>query len=244
MKTTLNVNVASKKDFPRISNQVKAKNLRQARYIELLKAPHPDIVIGTGPAGCGKTMLSTHIGLQKLQNNEVRKLVLTRPMVSVDETLGILPGGLFEKMEPWIRPFQDILLMHYQKNVIEKMIKDDIIEICPLAIMRGRSLDNAWIICDEAQNTTPNQMMMLLTRIGKNSKIIIAGDPSQHDRGFHNNGLSDILLRLHQLERDEHDEHDEFNEESTLKSWIEVVKFNEEDVERNPIIPKILELYS
>jgi phosphate starvation-inducible PhoH-like protein len=183
-----------------------------------------------GPAGCGKTMLSTCVGIQKLQENEVRKLVLTRPMVAVDEELGVMPGGLLEKVGPWMMPFQDVLLSHFSKPMLEKMMKENVIEICPLAIMRGRSFDHSWIICDEAQNTTPNQMMMLLTRIGKGSKVVITGDPEQYDRGFENNGLNDLLRRYDYLNR-------------SCESWLSVVEFEEADVERNPVIKNILKMY-
>jgi len=208
---------------------VRARNPKQARFLELLKTPKPDVVVGVGPAGCGKTMLSTCVGIQKLKENEVRKLVLTRPMVSVDEELGIMPGGLLEKVAPWMMPFQDVLLSHYPKVTLEKMLKDNVIEICPLAIMRGRSFDNAWIICDEAQNTTPSQMLMLLTRLGKDSKVVVTGDPDQYDRGFENNGLTDLLSRC--------------NGQINDSSWLNVVEFDDGDVERNPVIKRILKMY-
>lgn len=214
---------------------LKPKNANQAQYVELLKAKRPEVVVGVGPAGCGKTLLSTHIGVQKLQSNEVQKIVLTRPMVCVDEELGIMPGGLLEKVAPWMLPFQDVLLTHYPKNTLEKLIRDNTIEICPLSIMRGRSFDNAWIICDEAQNTTPSQMMMLLTRLGKNSKVVITGDPEQHDRGFDNNGLTDLLNRCGRYEMN-------VGVDET-PSWFKVVAFQDEDVERNPVIKKILKIY-
>lgn len=210
---------------------VKARNPKQAKFLDILKTPKPEVVVGVGPAGCGKTMLSTCVGIQKLQENEVRKLVLTRPMVSVDEELGIMPGGLIEKVAPWMMPFQDVLLSHYSKGTLEKMMRDSIIEICPLAIMRGRSFDNAWIICDEAQNTTPSQMLMLLTRMGKDSKVVITGDPDQYDRGFENNGLSDLLSRRNK------------SVDQSISSWLNVVEFDNGDVERNPVIKKILKMY-
>jgi phosphate starvation-inducible PhoH-like protein len=180
------------------------------------------------------------VGVQKLQDNDVKKIVLTRPMVSVDEELGIMPGGLLEKVAPWMLPFQDVLLMHYPRPVVEKMLKENVIEICPLSIMRGRSFDNAWIICDEAQNTTPSQMMMLLTRLGKNSKVVVTGDPDQYDRGFDNNGLTDLLERVGVGAST--------GTGGTVGtggtgSWLDVVQFQEEDIERNPVIRKVLALY-
>jgi phosphate starvation-inducible PhoH-like protein len=212
-----------------LTASVKARNPKQSRFLELLKTPKPDIVVGVGPAGCGKTLLSTSVGVEKLKKDEVGKLILTRPMVSVDEELGIMPGGLLEKVAPWMMPFQDVLLSHFSKATLEKMVKDNVIEICPLAIMRGRSFDNAWIICDEAQNTTPNQMMMLLTRLGRDSKVVVTGDPDQYDRGFENNGLTDLLSRC--------------DGQTTDSSWLNVVEFDDSDVERNPVIKKILKMY-
>lgn len=204
------------------------RNTKQARYMEVLKADKPDVIIATGSAGTGKTLLATHVGVHKLISNECKKIVITRPAVSVDEQHGFLPGNLEKKMEPWLRPIYDALLLHYPRSKIDNMIKDQVIEICPLAFMRGRTFDNTWIICDESQNTTPNQMLMVLTRIGKNSKVVITGDPNQYDRGFTNNGLSDLLQKL---------------EYQHPQPWFEVVEFNEEDVERNPVIPHILHLY-
>ena len=208
---------------------IKPKNTKQSLYVDVLRAKRPEIVIATGAAGSGKTLLGLHEGIKKLQNKEIGRIVLTRPMVSVDETLGILPGGVLEKMEPWIRPFKDVLLMHYPKATIEKMMRDDVIEVSPLATMRGSSFNNSWIVCDEAQNTTPKQMLMMLTRIGMNSKIVITGDPEQYDYGFENNGLSDILTRLQY--------------KTLTDKWVQVVEFDENDVERHPVIPHTLSLY-
>jgi phosphate starvation-inducible PhoH-like protein len=202
------------------------KNPKQKRYIEMLENDNPCIVIATGSAGTGKTLLATHIGVSKLVKDEVKKIIITRPAVSVDEQIGFLPGTLEKKMEPWIRPITDALNIHFPKSKIDSMIKEQIIEICPLAYMRGRTFDNAWVICDEAQNTTLNQMLMVLTRIGMNSKVIITGDPNQYDRGYSENGLSDLLTRL------DYQEHSD---------KIGVVEF--EDVERHPVIPYVLDLY-
>lgn len=208
---------------------VNPRNDKQQRYVQLLQSPKPEVVVAVGAAGSGKTLLGLNEGITKLKNQEVSKIVLTRPMVSVDEKLGILPGGILEKMEPWIRPFTDVLSMHYSKASIEKLFKDDLIEICPLATMRGRSFNHAWIMCDEAQNTTVQQMLMLLTRIGKDSKLVITGDHEQYDYGFHNNGLIDLMERLKLSDNN--------------ADWIEVVQFDPNDVERHRIIPHVLSLY-
>lgn len=209
--------------------RVQPKNDKQRFYMDLLTAPNPYIVVATGSAGTGKTLLATHVGVKKLLDEEVQRIVITRPAVSVDEQHGFLPGSLEKKMEPWLRPIFDVLSLHFPRNKIESMMKDNIIEICPLAFMRGRTFDNSWIICDESQNTTINQMLMVLTRIGKDSKIVITGDPNQFDRGYNNNGLTDFLQRI--------------DYQDNLQSNIGVVMFSEEDVERHPVIPVILDMY-
>lgn len=217
------------KDMTKVILNVKPRNEKQHKYVNALQSVKPEVVVAVGAAGSGKTLLGLHEGIVKLKQQEVTKIVLTRPMVSVDETLGVLPGGVLEKMEPWIRPFTDVLLMHYPKSNIEKLFKEEVIEICPLATMRGRSFNHAWIMCDEAQNTTVQQMLMLLTRIGKNSKLVITGDNEQYDHGFHNNGLIDLIDRL--------------NLSNQNTDWIQIVQFDAKDVERHRIIPHILSLY-
>ena len=123
--------------------------------------------------------------------------MITRPAVSVDEQHGFLPGTLEEKMDPWLRPIYDVFYKFITPAQVNNLINKQQIEICPLAYMRGRTFDNAWICADEMQNSTPQQMLMLLTRIGKNSKLVITGDPAQHDRGFEKNGLNGIGNAMH-----------------------------------------------
>lgn len=207
--------------------QLKPRNEKQKQYLDVLDNPNKSIVVAVGPAGTGKTMMPCHIGIRKLQNNEINKLIITRPAVSVEEQHGFLPGSLEEKMEPWLRPVLDVFYQYYPPQKIQKMIQQQVIEISPLAYMRGRTFEHSWIIADESQNMTPNQMLMLLTRIGNESKMIITGDPRQHDRGFEFNGLTDFLDRLAQKEISE----------------IEIVEFSHKDVERHKVIPKILEMY-
>ena len=196
-------------------------------FVREKSIPH---LLFTGPAGTGKTILACHLGLRKLQSGDVQKLILTRPAVSVEEQHGFLPGTLEEKMEPWLRPVYDVFYQYFSPQKLQSLIQKQVIEICPLAYMRGRTFENAWIIADEAQNMTPNQMLMLLTRIGNNSKMIITGDPKQHDRGFEQNGLTDFLQRYEEKK-------DKFSNE------IMVVEFIYTDVERHPVIRKILGLY-
>jgi phosphate starvation-inducible protein PhoH and related proteins len=208
------------------------KNVRQQNYIELLKQEKPYIVVASGAAGTGKTYIATQIGAQKLVTGEKEKIVITRPTVSVGpDDLGFLPGTLEKKMEPWLQPIYDVLQRHYPRSKIEKMIKDRIIEVAPLAFMRGRTFENAWIICDEAQNTTVSQMLMVLTRIGSNSKLVITGDPGQYDRGFSDNGLTDLLNRL------------DYTDTGPDSDAVGVVTFDQEDVQRHPVIPFVLDLY-
>lgn len=225
------VRVQAHKDFGKYM-KIQPKNEKQREYVDMLSADKPYIVIATGSAGTGKTLLATHVGVKKLLQDEVRKIVITRPAVSVDEQHGFLPGTLEKKMEPWIRPIFDVLSLHFPRNKIESMMKEQIIEICPLAYMRGRTFDNSWIICDESQNTTINQMMMVLTRIGKDSKVVITGDPNQYDRGYNNNGLSDLIQRV---------EYQDMKDNIGVN--IGMIEFTEEDVERHPVIPIVLDLY-
>ena len=180
-------------------------------YQVLLENPRIPIVIASGPAATGKTMMACHAA-----SKHARHVILTRPAVSVDEQHGFLPGTLDKKMEPWVRPMKDAMSPKTK------------FEVCPLAYMRGRTFDNAWIIADEMQNSTPNQMRMVMTRLGKDSKLIITGDTGQHDRGFENNGLADLLTRL----------------QDYPIVGLEHVQFSEDDIKRHEIIKEILRLYS
>jgi phosphate starvation-inducible PhoH-like protein len=201
------------------------RNLAQKKYIDLLYSTIP-IVIGTGPAGTGKTLLACHAGSKALISGRVQKLILTRPAVSVDEQHGFLPGSVEKKMDPWTRPMFDVFNRYMSAKKVNEYIYDRKIEICPLAYMRGRTFDNAWIIGDEMQNSTPSQMKMLLTRIGEDSKIVVTGDVQQHERGFEDNGLSDLISRIFQNSVD-----------------ISHIKFTEDDVVRNQVIKEILSMY-
>ena len=205
---------------------IAARTLNQRRYLELLTS-HAPVIISTGPAGTGKTLLACQVGSKALASGQVQRLILTRPAVSVDEQHGFLPGNLNKKMEPWTRPMFDALSRYWSGKKIQDMMLDQRIEVCPLAYMRGRTFDNAWIIGDEMQNSTPSQMKMLLTRIGEGSKMIIAGDGAQHDRGFEDNGLADLVSRL------------DLDSES-----IKHLNFTEDDVVRAEVIKEILKIYS
>lgn len=204
------------------------RSLTQEKYIQALNDDEQYVVFATGPAGTGKTLLGTLYAIKCLKEGKVDKVIITRPAVSVDEEHGFLPGTLVEKMAPWTRPLFDVFEEYYTPLQIEKMIEDGQIEICPLAYMRGRTFKNAIILADELQNVTPNQMKMLLSRIGENSRIVATGDVNQHDRGFEQNGLKDFVERL--------DKHQGSNN-------ITVIRFDASEIERHPIIEEILDMY-
>jgi phosphate starvation-inducible protein PhoH and related proteins len=203
------------------------KNVSQEDYLELLDDDAKAIVFAMGPAGTGKTMLGVLAAIDAMKNGRCEKIVITRPAVSVDEQHGFLPGTLVEKMAPWTRPIFDVMEEYWSPVEIEGMIAENIIEIAPLAYMRGRTFKNSWIIADEMQNATPSQMKMLLTRIGDNSKIIVTGDLAQHDRGFENNGLKDFVALL----------------KARKSNMIGVVEFQRKDVERHAAVTAVLEIY-
>lgn len=208
--------------------QIKARNPKQEEFLNLLENIDIPIIVATGPAGCGKTHLASLMGLKKLHEGVVQKLIITRPAVSVDEDHGFLPGTLEEKMDPWMRPIYDSFYTFYSPQKIASLIDDKIIEICPLAYARGRTFENAWVIGDETQNCTVTQMMMLLTRIGRNSKMVITGDLAQSDLNCRN-GLSDLIRRI-----DQHGNH---------MNNIHKLHFGQGDVERHPVIKNVLQLY-
>ena len=171
------------------------RNRSQEEYILELLDTDKNIVFGIGPAGTGKTLLACQSAVKAFLSGEVERIVVTRPAVSADEDLGFLPGTLEEKMAPWTRPIFDVFREHFYANEIEAMIKEGVIEISPLAYMRGRTFKDAYIIADEMQNATPNQMKMLLTRIGTGSKMVVTGDLAQADR-LKDNGLLDFVNHL------------------------------------------------
>ena len=207
------------------------RTLTQKAFLSLLNAPSIPVVFASGPAGTGKTLLACSVGAQHLASGKVQRLIVTRPAVSVDEQHGYLPGTLDEKMDPWTRPVFDSLRRFYTPKKIMQMREDGIVEVCPLAYMRGRTFEESWIIADEMQNSTPSQMRMVLTRIGEGSKLVVTGDPAQHDRGYDQNGLIDFLIRLTRPE----------NLERLLS--IQHIQFTEEDIVRHPVIKEILEVY-
>lgn len=205
------------------------KTVNQESYILALQNANTDIVVVTGPAGTGKTYLAMLAAIQAYRDKTIDRIVLTRPAVGVDdEKHGFLPGDLNAKMEPWTKPLIDVLREYYSVADVEYMIKEQIVEIAPLAFMRGRTFKNSFIILDEAQNATPIQIKMLLTRIGENSKIVITGDIEQTDRKKADNGLMDLQARLGTMD----------------VPGLELCKFTQQDVQRHKIIEHIINLYN
>lgn len=200
------------------------KTINQSKYLEALE--ENDIIFGLGPAGTGKTFMAVLYAASLLKKQKIKKIVLVRPVVEAGEKLGFLPGDLKEKIDPYLIPLYDSLEECFGKENVEKMIEKGAIEIAPLAYMRGRTLDNAVIILDEAQNTTLPQMKMFLTRLGFNSKMIITGDVTQIDL-LHKNqsGLIEASAILKNIR------------------GIKFVEFEKNDVMRNPLVYKIIERY-
>jgi phosphate starvation-inducible PhoH-like protein len=200
----------------------------QERLVMALQDPGTHIVVTVGPAGTGKTYLAMVAAVKALKQGECDRIVMTRPAVGVEgEQHGFLPGNLVAKMEPWTRPLLDVMREFYRPQDIVTMIEDQVVEIAPLAFMRGRTFRNAWIVADEMQNSTPAQCKMLMTRIGSNSKIVITGDVEQADRQRGENGLMDLCERLQKV---------------GVKG-IAVCELEGKDVQRHKIIESVLKLY-
>ena len=213
--------------YPPKCQKLKIKNKNQSLYLEALNNPIVKIIIAVGPAGTGKTMIGCTKGIEYFCEYEYEKMIITRPVVSNDEEIGFLPGDLESKMDPWMKPIKDVFQQKIHKKELDNLIKDEVIEISPLAFMRGRTFHQSFIFADEMQNSTISQMKMLLTRIGDRSKLVITGDLLQNDLKNQKNGLQDLLERL-----------SNYNGKS-----IQVVHFNNSDIERSEVVKEVLELY-
>ena len=201
-----------------------ARSSNQTKFVELIKSK--DLVFGVGPAGTGKTYLAVACAVESLLKKDINKIILSRPAVEAGERLGFLPGDLKEKIDPYLRPLYDAMNDLIPEKTLERYIENNIIEIAPLAFMRGRTLENAFIILDEAQNTSSMQMKMFLTRLGKNSSMVVVGDSTQIDlpRG-ERSGLSEIL------------------EIMPKTNDIGQVHFKNKDITRHRLVSKIVKAY-
>jgi phosphate starvation-inducible PhoH-like protein len=206
--------------------QILPRNRNQEQYVLKLLDESKDIVFGIGPAGTGKTLLAVQAAVKQFKEGKIDKIIVTRPAVSVDEDLGFLPGTLEQKMAPWTRPIFDVLREYFDARQIEGMIEEGIIEIAPLAYMRGRTFKNAFILADEMQNATQNQMKMLLTRLGEGSMMAVTGDLAQADR-LKDNGLIDFTRLL----------------ESNNTEHLDIVHFEQGDIERHNAVKEVLKVY-
>ena len=200
------------------------KTTGQKKYVEAIRTH--DVTLGVGPAGTGKTYLAMAMAVSALREGTVSRIILTRPAVEAGEALGFLPGDLHEKLTPYLRPLYDALHDMLPGEEIEKHMERGVIEVAPLAYMRGRTLNNAFIVLDEAQNTTPEQMLMFLTRLGFNSKAVVTGDPTQTDLPQHKtSGLREAVKVLGKVE------------------GIAVVEFTRRDIVRHPLVQRIIVAY-
>lgn len=202
------------------------RNSAQEEFVTKLNDESKRVVFAIGPAGTGKTMLSVKKAIRSLLRGKVERIILTRPAVSVEEKHGYLPGDINEKMAPWVKPIMDVFEEHFTPTQIDEMMEDGVIEISPLAYMRGRTFKNAIIVFDEAQNSTESQMKTVLTRIGEGSRMFITGDLKQSDFN-EKNGLNDFFKR--------HGERD--------SDMIAQCQFDLRHVERDPVVSEILKFY-
>lgn len=201
------------------------RNLTQEKLVASLENPNKHVVFAVGPAGTGKTLLATMHAIKCYKAGLVEKIVITRPNVAVDDKdIGYLPGDILKKMTPWMMPVLDVFGEYFTQPEIQAMLEENIIEMVPIAFIRGRTFKNAYILVDEAQGTTPNSLLSILTRIGENSKMVVTGDLAQSDRGAEN-GLADFLNRF----------------ESS--NSIDVIKFARQDVERHQVVKELLGIY-
>ena len=212
-----------------LNTRYQPKTPTQIEYVKALTNTETKLIIAVGPAGTGKSLFACSNAIQSLKKKQIDKIILTRPLVSVaEEDIGFLPGNLNNKMSIWVQPMIDIFMEHMSKKDLSNLIQSSVIEVTPLLYMRGRTFKNTIIIADEIQNTTPQQLLMLLTRCGDNSKIIVTGDVNQSDLK-EKNGLVDFIER--------------FENSYFTPELIKLVQFNSEDIQRSELVKQVLNIY-
>jgi len=219
---------------PRIAIATKTLRFRtaaQESFARVLRRESPPVVVVQGPAGTGKTRVATAVGLERLLDGEFERMIVTRPVVPADEDIGYLPGTLNDKMMPWLHPITDAMRdAGLSAADVDRLFERGTVEVAPLAFMRGRTFANSWIVADEAQNCTTNQLLMLMTRIGLGSKMVVAGDVMQHDRHAEKDcGFATLVDRLRSEDDEDH---------------VGLVEFSSHDVVRHPSIPRIIRLFN
>jgi len=225
------MNVMMKKESTnKLSLLYKPKTENQKDYVNALNQKEDYILTVTGPAGTGKTLLACTTAVENLKQQKIDKIILTRPVVPVEEEIGFLPGTMIKKMDPWTRPIFDIFEEYYTKSELTNMVLNGQIEISPLGFMRGRTFKNAFIIADEMQNSSPNQMFMLLTRIGLNSRMVITGDLEQSDKQ-ENNGLKELMEKINIYGK--------YN----ILDKIKLIELNNTDIQRSELVSNIISMY-
>jgi phosphate starvation-inducible PhoH-like protein len=236
-------NYAAKKNIPHIYNP---KTEGQIKYNKLVNDDDIKLLVSLGPAGTGKTLFACQKAIIDLKSEKINKIIITRPVITFEEDIGFLPGNLIKKMDPWTRPIFDIFSEFYQKSELDNLIKNGKVEICPLVFMRGRTFKNSFIIADEMQNSTPNQMKMLTTRIGDDSRMIITGDLKQTDINTDSvNGLRDFIIKFNNLKKKTKIEQDNNNDYHYCyeKEIIRVHYMNSQDIERSKVVKQIINIY-
>lgn len=204
------------------------RNTAQETYIEHLFDDSKRIVFAIGPAGTGKSYLGVLRAIKALKDQEIQKIIIVRPAVGAEgENHGFLPGDLNQKLGPWLQPLIDVFEEYYSKQDFQRMVEDGVIEFASLMYLRGRSFKNTVVILDEAQNSLPSQMKLLLTRLGENTRAFVTGDLDQTDHKKQDNGLSDFVKRL----------------EAAKSEMIGVAEFEHKHIERDPIVAEVLRIY-
>jgi len=213
------------------TNLYKPKSENQVKYLNVLNNVNHKLIITIGPAGSGKTLFACQQAITDLKYKNINKIIITRPIVSVEEEMGYLPGNINKKMDPWTRPILDIFEEFYSKSEVNKMLSNEELLICPIGLMRGRTFKGSIIIADEMQNSSPSQMKMVTTRLGENSRMIITGDLIQSDLKMVN-GLSDIINKI------------KIYKDYNFSENIELIELDNNDIERSNTVKEILDIYN